>query len=109
MRVEARNGRGLRRLGARRLTGQMRLGFDLRERERHGLRIAKFRQRVDPRTAGIAEAEQFCDFVEGLARGVVHGAAHERVVPRALRGPGQIKMGVPAGDDQRQSRIVIQI
>ncbi len=108
MGVEASDGRGLGRLGAWRLTAQVRLGFDLRERERHGVGIAKFCQRVDPRTAGIAEAEQFCNFVKCLARGVVHRAAHERVFPRSLRRAGQIKVGVPAGDDERQSRVVMQ-
>ena len=91
MRIEARNGRGLRRLGARGLTGQVDLRFDLCEGERHGVGIAEFGQRVDPRTAGIAEAEQFRNLVEGLARGVVHGAAHERVAPRALHRAGPDK------------------
>ena len=86
------------------LTAQVDFGFDLRKRERHGVGIAEFGERVDPRAAGIAEAEQFRDFVEGLARGIVHCAADERVTPRAVRRPREIKVRVTAGDDERQRR-----
>ena len=79
--------------------------FDLREGERHGVRVAEFGERVDPGTAGIAEAEQLGDLVEGLAGGVVDGAADERVAPGAVRGAREIEVGVAAGDDQRQRRL----
>ena len=107
MRVEARDGRGFRGFGARRLAAQVELGLDLREGERHGLRVAEAGERVDPRAAGIAEPEQLGDFVVGFAGGVVDGAADEGVVPRAVRGSGQIEMRVAAGDDQGQGWAVL--
>ncbi len=105
MRVEARDRRGLRSLGARGLAAEVDFCFDLRKREWHGPGIAEFGQRVDPRTTGIAEAEQLRDLIEGFARGVVHGASHQRVIPCSLRRAGQIKVRVPAGDNKRESRI----
>ena len=71
--------------------------------------LPNLRERVDPRTAGIAEAEQLGDFVEGLAGGVVDRAADQRVMPCAVRGAREIKVGVSAGDDQRQRRCIVQI
>ena len=58
------------------------LWFDLCEGEGHGVRVAELRERVDPGTAGIAEAEQLGDLVEGLAGGVVDGAADEGVASK---------------------------
>jgi hypothetical protein len=48
------------------------------------VRVAEWSERVDPRTAGIAEAEKLGDFVEGFAGGVINGAADEGVGPCAV-------------------------
>ena len=53
----------------------MSFGLDLRKGERHGMRVAETGQRIDPRPAGIAEAEQLGDLVVGLAGGIVERAA----------------------------------
>ena len=60
---------------------EMGLGLDLSKREWDGAGVAVARERVDPRTAGIAEAEQLGHFVEGLTGGVVYGVAYVAVVP----------------------------
>ena len=60
--------------------------LDLRKRERHGMRIAKHGQRIDPRAAGIPEPQQFRDLVVGFARGIVQRAADQRVLPGAIGG-----------------------
>ena len=53
-------------------------------------RIAERSQFVDDRAAGIAEAEEFGDLVEGFAGGVVAGLAEQAVAGnrRALRTGG---------------------
>ena len=95
-----RDGRGSGGLGARGLAAEVDLGFDLREGERTAWGLPKG-ERVDPGTAGIAEAEQLGDLVVGFAGGVVDGAANERVGPGCLcAGRGEIEMGVAAGDDE---------
>ena len=53
---------------------------------------------VDEDAAGIAEAEEFGGFVEGLAGGVVEGAAEEFVFSEAF---DIQKQSVTAADDQR--------
>ncbi len=68
------------------------------------MRIAVLRQPVDPRPAGIAQAEQLGYFVEGLARRVVQRLAHVAIVPDADAFFRKVQMRVPAGDDQRQQR-----
>ena len=101
MRVKARNGRGLCGFGARGgLTGQVGLWFELSKCKGDGVRIAVWSERVDPGTAGIAEAEKLGDFVEGFACGVVDGAADECVRPRAVCWASEKKVGVATGDDQ---------
>ena len=55
---------------------------------------------VDPWTAGITEAEEFGDFVEGFAGGVVDRAADERVCPGAVARVAREKVRVSAGDDE---------
>ena len=51
------------------------------------------------RAAGVAEAEQPRDLVEGLAGGVVAGAAEAAVAAVGLH---QQQLGVAAGDDERE-------
>ena len=99
MRIEARDGRGARGLGAGSLAAEVNFGFDLRECEGDGVRVAVLSECVDPGTAGIAEAEELGDLVEGFAGSVVDGAADEGIGPRAVRGASEIEVGVAAGDD----------
>ena len=62
---------------------------------------------IDPGAAGVAEAEELGDLVEGLAGGVVDGAADVAVAPK--RGGAslpcrvlvrEVEVGVAAGDDE---------
>ena len=100
MRIERGDGRGFGGLGAGGFAAEVSLGLDLREGEGHGLRIAEAGQRIDPRAAGIAKAEQLGDFVVGFAGGIVERAADERVVPGSVGWLGEIEMRVSAGDDE---------
>ena len=97
--VEIGDRRGFSSLGARRLAAKMNFRFDLRERKRDGARVSVLRERVDPRAAGISEAEELGDFVVGFSGGVVDGAADEVVDPCAVGWTGQIEMGVATGDN----------
>ena len=58
------------------------------------------REGVDPGAAGIAQAEQFGDLVEGLAGGVVYGVSNVAVAPAFTVAAGEVEVGVPAGDNQ---------
>ena len=49
------------------------IAFHFREGEFHGVRVALGGEQVDDGSAGIAEAEEFADLIESLARGVVAG------------------------------------
>src|ERR1700735_3784836 len=89
------------------LAGQVELGLDLGKGERDSARVPEGRQSVDPWPSRIAEAEKLGDLVIGLAGGVVQCAANEGVLPGVGNGLGEVKMGVAAGDDQGQSRIVV--
>jgi len=107
VRIKAGDGRGFGGLGARRgsLTGQVSFWFELCKCEWDGVGIAVECESVDPGTTGVAEAEKLGDFVVGFAGGVVNGAADEGVVPGAVGGTGEIKMGVAAGDDEGQGGV----
>src|ERR1039457_1623027 len=85
----------------------MQLGLDLGEGEGHGVGVAVGGEGVDPGTAGVAEAEELGDLVEGFAGSVVEGAADEGVGPGGLGGAAEIKVGVAAGDDQGESRLFL--
>jgi len=105
MRVEARDGRGLCGFSARGgLTGQVGLWFELSKCKGHGVRVAVWSERINPWTAGIAEAEKLCDFVEGFAGCVVDGAADEGVGPCTVGvAAGRLsekEVGVAAGDNE---------
>ena len=76
------------------------LGFDVREREWDRVRVAVGRERVDPWTTGIAEAEELGNFVEGFAGGVVEGAAYVAVGPAGCVLLNEVEMGVPTRDDK---------
>ena len=55
--------------------------IDLAEVEGDGAGVAVGGEGVNPGTSGVAEAEEFGDFVEGFAGGVVDGAADVFVLP----------------------------
>jgi hypothetical protein len=61
------------------------------------MRVAVRGEAVDDRAAGVAEAEEFGDFVEGFAGGVVTGAAEEGVAAFAV---GFEEVGVASADDE---------
>jgi len=77
----------------------MKFGLDLRKREGHSERVTELGEGVDPGAAGIAQAEELGDFIEGLAGSVVEGAADKRVSPGAVGGAAEIEVGMAAGDD----------
>ena len=104
--VEACDGCGAGGFGSRGFAGEMELGLDLGERERDGAGIAVQGKGVDPGTAGIAEAEELGDFVEGFSGGVVEGAADEGVLPCAGGGAGEVEVGVAAGHYEGQGWVV---
>ena len=76
--AEAEEEWALRRRAGR---SRWRFGFDLREGEGYGAGVAVGGEVVDPGAAGVAEAEQLGDLVEGFAGGVVDGVADVAVVP----------------------------
>ena len=84
------------------------MGFrlDMRKRKRHGLWVAEAGECVDPGASGIAEAEQLGHLVKGFAGSVVKGPPKQRIRPvmgrGSMRRAGEIKVRVPAGDDQRE-------
>ena len=98
--IEVGDGGGGGGLGARGAAREMELGLDLREGEWHSARVAVEGQGVDPGTAGVAQAEEFGDFVVGFSGGVVEGAADEGVVPGVFDGADEVEVGVAAGDDE---------
>ena len=67
--------------------------------------IAVGREGVEPGTAGVSEAEEFRDLVEGFAGGVVEGAAYVAVGPDAVVLAGEIEVGVAAGDDEGEDGV----
>ena len=79
--------------------GRFVAGADGAEVEGGGRGVAVGGEGVEPRAAGIAEAEELGYFVEGFSGGVVDGAAYVAVAPGAGRGGvGEVEVGVAAGD-----------
>ncbi len=75
--------------------------FDLREGKEAGVGGSEGGEGVDPGAAGVGEAEELGDLVEGLAGGVVEGLAYVAVVPRLFgRLGGEVEVGVAAADDE---------
>lgn len=62
--------------------------------------ITEGAERIEPRTAGIAQAEQLSDLVIGFAGGVVDGATDVAIVPCALLLVGQVEVRVASADDE---------
>ena len=56
-----------------------RVAFHAREREFDGVRIAVGRELIDDGAAGIAEAQQLCDFVVSFASRIVAGFSQQAV------------------------------
>ena len=84
---------------------EMRFRLDLREGERNGARIAVGRQCIDEGTAGIGQAEQLRNLVEGFACCVVDGAANVAIAPGCvLLARREIEMRMATGDDQGECR-----
>ena len=87
-------------------------GLNGGEAERDGAGVAVGGEAIDPGAAGVAEAEELGDFVEGFAGGVVDGAADVAVGPGewlrgvdvaslpCLPGMGEVEVSVAAGDDE---------
>ena len=77
-------------------------GLDGVEVEGDGFGVAVGGEGVDPGAAGVAEAEELGDLVEGFAGGVVDGAADVRVGPGAGLGvlAGEVEVGVASRDDE---------
>src|SRR5437870_13758540 len=76
--------------------------LDLRGRKLHRVGVAVWRELVDDGSAGVAVAEQLGDLVVCLAGGIVTRFADVFVVPTGCVLFAQIKMGVSAGDNQRE-------
>ena len=74
--------------------------LDLRGRELHGFGVAVGREAIDDGATRISQAEQFGDFVEGFAGGIVAGVADVFVGPEVVLFGSEIEMSVAAGDDQ---------
>ena len=73
-------------------------GVDHAAREIEAGGVAIRSEAVDEDATGIAEAEEFGGFVEGLAGGVVEGASEELVIPEAF---DIQKQSMPAANDER--------
>src|SRR5256885_7029186 len=58
--------------------------LDLAEGEGDGAGVAVGGEGVDPGTAGVAEAEELGDLVEGFAGGIVDRAAYVAIGPGAV-------------------------
>jgi hypothetical protein len=71
-------------------------------RKRETLRIPLGGQPIDNRAAGVAQAEEFCDLVQGLSCGIVPGLGEQSEVQRPLE---LEKRCVPPTDQERQDRI----
>ncbi len=76
--------------------------IEFSEAEGHCQSISMGCKAIDPGPAGVGQTEQLCHFVEGLACGIVHGAADVPVVPHTFRLAGQVKMRMAAADDERK-------
>src|ERR1700692_2256112 len=83
--------------------------FDLGQSKGDGGRVAVRRQRIDPRTARVAQAQQLGDFVESLAGRIVEGGANVLVSKALALVPGEIEVGVTAGNDQGQRSAIAQV
>ena len=85
---------------------QVSFGLNLCERKRDRTWVAVESERIDPGTTWIAEAKELRDFVIGFACGVVESAPNEGVVPGVFERTDEIEVGVPAGDDKCEGRLI---
>ena len=84
------------------IADRMGFGFDLREGEGSARGLPWGARSVDPGAAGVAEAEELGDLVEGFAGGVVDGVAEVAVVPGWCRGARRDRGG--CGRRRRRTR-----
>ena len=106
MRVEIGDRCGPGSLGAGRLAAKVDFRLDLRKGKGDGMRVSVLGERINPRSAGVPETEEFGHFVVGLSGGIVHRTADQGVAPRAVRWTREIQMSMPAGDNQSECRFV---
>ena len=74
--------------------------LDLRDLEFDCVRIAVWSEAVNDWTSGIAERQEFGDFVESFAGGVVASVADLGVGPKILVDLGEVEMRVTSGNDE---------
>lgn len=102
---------GVGKVFARQLGGGVAGGFlpDLGEGKEAGVGCTVGGEDVDPGAAGVGKAEEFGDFVEGFAGGVIEGFANVAVAPCCcFRLPGlrgEIEVRVAAADDEGEERV----
>src|SRR4051812_425547 len=78
--------------------------FDLRSSELHGEWLAVSGEAIDHRTAGVAQAEQLGDFIEGFAGGVVASVADVFITPCFAALLSKIEVSVSARNDKSEYR-----
>src|ERR1700722_15886911 len=78
--------------------------LDLRDLEFDGMRIAMRGESVDDRSSRITERQQFGDFVESLAGGVVAGVANFDVGPKMFFDFGKVEMRMATRHDKSEHR-----
>src|SRR5271170_5219795 len=78
--------------------------LDLRSLELDRERIAMRRKPVDDRSSGIAQSQEFSDFIERFSGRVVTSMADIPIAPQIFMHPGKIKMRVSARDNQSKHR-----
>src|SRR5919108_1629637 len=76
--------------------------FDLRRWKLHRCRITARGKLVDNRSARITKREQFGDFIERLAGGIVACMADVLVRPTLTLLLGKVEMSMPSRNDQSQ-------
>jgi len=80
-------------------------GLDLGCSEGDGFGVAVDGEGIHPGAAGVGQAEQLGDLVEGLAGGVVEGFSDVAVAPGCgRRACGEVEVGVASADDQGEER-----
>ena len=87
----------------------MSLLFDLGERKGDGGGVPVRGQRIDPGTARVAQSQQLGDLVEGFAGCIVEGGAHVAISKALTLMPGEIEVGVTAGNHQGQRSAMRQV
>jgi poly(A) polymerase len=82
--------------------------FHLGKGKRDRRRVPMRRQRIDPGAARIAQSQQLCDLVEGLAGRIVERGADVAIGKALALIADKIKMGMATGNDQGQRSSIAQ-